>query len=95
MYDEASGLYLFYQLRGVQVFYMKNAILSLIDICLLPFGLLLPSETETWGDKMWATVDVARAICYAGIIVVPLCILGILLLLSNVTFQYQHRIIEE
>jgi hypothetical protein len=66
---------------------MKNLIASLVDICLLPFGLLLPSETETWAEKLWAAIDVLLAICYAGIIVLPLCILGILFLLSNITVK--------
>ncbi len=66
---------------------MKNVIASLVDICLLPFALLLPSETETWKDKLWATLDVALAICYGGIIAVPLCILLILLLLANINIK--------
>jgi hypothetical protein len=66
---------------------MKNVTATLLDICLLPFGLLLPSETETWRDKLWATLDVALAICYAAIVALPLCILGILLLLSNINIK--------
>jgi hypothetical protein len=66
---------------------MKNVIRSLVDICLLPSGLLLPSEIETWRDKLWPAIDVGLATCSAGIIGVPLCILGILSLLSNINIE--------
>jgi hypothetical protein len=66
---------------------MKNTILSLVDICLLPFSLLLPSETDTWGEKAWAAIDVALAVCYAGIIVLPLSVLGISLLVSSIKIK--------
>lgn len=67
--------------------YMKNVIVGLVDICLLPFGLLLPSEAGTWREKLWAALDVVLTICYAGIIVLPLCILGMLLLLSSINIR--------
>jgi hypothetical protein len=66
---------------------MKKAIVTSVGIFLVPFGLLIPSEIDTWKDKVWATVDIAFTVCYAAIVFVPLCVLGILLLLSNIKMR--------
>jgi hypothetical protein len=66
---------------------MKRVIVTLAGACLVPFGLLIPSELETREERLWAPVDIALAICYAAIIFVPLCVLGILLLFSNIKIK--------
>jgi len=66
---------------------MRQRIIRGISVCLLPFGLVMGIDTDTAKGKLLAIVAYLSIVFYAGIIFLPLCVLAILLLFSNLIGQ--------